>query len=177
MFNLISESISDTELYVKVFISLIPKILMISVSIIAAFYINKIASKAIDISLEKMNNTKIIHLIKHMVKTLIWVIAILNICTIIGLNIVPLLGSLGLTGFALGLACKDILENVISGIMLLLYSPFKIGDKITFSTNSGIVQSINYRFTELLDDNGQLILIPNSMLLKNTITVSQQSNQ
>lgn len=160
--------VTNTQLYLKLFLGMLPKLMMIIITILVAFYLNK----AIEFSMKKIKNHKINHLIRQTFRTVIWVIAILNIFTIIGVNIVPLLTSLGLTGFALGLACKDLLSNIIAGVMILLYSPFRIGDKITFSSSNGTVNSINYRFTELLNDSGQTILIPNSMLLSNIITVT-----
>lgn len=168
MFNIVT----DTEFYLKLFMEILPKLIMIIITFLVAFYLNKIVNRAIEFSMSKVKSHKINHLIQQTLRTVIWVIAILNIFTIIGVNIVPLLTSLGLTGFALGLACKDLLSNIIAGVMILLYSPFRIGDNITFSSSTGTVNSINYRYTELLNDTGQTILIPNSMLLSNIITVT-----
>lgn len=47
-----------------------------------------------------------------------------------GVNVSALVTSLGLVGFALGFALKDALSNIISGILLLLYRPFSVGDVI-----------------------------------------------
>jgi small-conductance mechanosensitive channel len=81
-----------------------------------------------------------------------------------------LVAGLGLTGFALGFALKDTISNLISGILILLYKPFKIGDRIKISGYEGIVVSIDLRYTEL-DAEGNKILIPNSKLFTNPIEV------
>ena len=51
----------------------------------------------------------------------------------LGINVSALVAGLGLTGFALGFALKDTISNLISGVLILLYKPFKIGDRIKIS--------------------------------------------
>jgi small-conductance mechanosensitive channel len=81
-----------------------------------------------------------------------------------------LVAGLGLTGFALGFALKDTISNLLSGVLILLYRPFKIGNRIKISGYEGIVVSIDLRYTEL-DAEGYKILIPNSKLFTDPITV------
>ena len=88
----------------------------------------------------------------------------------LGINVSALVAGLGLTGFALGFALKDTISNLISGVLILLYKPFKIGNRIKISGYEGIVVSIDLRYTAL-DADGNKILIPNSKLFTNPITV------
>ena len=88
----------------------------------------------------------------------------------LGINVSALVAGLGLTGFALGFALKDTISNLISGVLILLYKPFKIGNRIKISGYEGIVVSIDLRYTEL-DAEGNKILIPNSKLFTNPIEV------
>ena len=88
----------------------------------------------------------------------------------LGINVSALVAGLGLTGFALGFALKDTISNLISGVLILLYKPFKIGDRIKISGYEGIVVSIDLRYTEL-DAEDNKILIPNSKLFTNPIEV------
>ena len=88
----------------------------------------------------------------------------------LGVNVSALVAGLGLTGFALGFALKDTISNLLSGILILLYQPFKIGNTITVSGYAGEVVSIDLRYTEL-DGEGNRILIPNSKLFTDPITV------
>jgi small-conductance mechanosensitive channel len=81
-----------------------------------------------------------------------------------------LVAGLGLTGFALGFALKDTISNLISGVLILLYKPFQIGNRIKISGYEGIVVSIDLRYTEL-DAESCKILIPNSNLFTNPIEV------
>lgn len=88
----------------------------------------------------------------------------------LGINISALVAGLGLTGFALGFALRDAISNALAGIMILFYRPFRIGDRIAVSGSEGIVLDVNLRYT-LLDAPDRRFLLPNSILLSNTVTV------
>ena len=90
----------------------------------------------------------------------------------LGINVSALVAGLGLTGFALGFAMKDMIANLLAGVLILLYQPFEKGDSIKVSGYEGIVISIDLRYTEL-DSGGNKILIPNSKLFTDPITVLQ----
>ena len=90
----------------------------------------------------------------------------------LGINVSALVAGLGLTGFALGFALKDIVSNLLSGVLILLYRPFEKGNRIKISGYEGIVVSIDLRYTEL-DSEGNKVLIPNSKLFADPITVLQ----
>ena len=87
-----------------------------------------------------------------------------------GIDISPLIAGLGLTGFALGFALRDALSNLLAGILIILYRPFKPGDTITVAGNTGTVSSINFRYS-ILEADGNTILVPNSTMFSNTVTV------
>jgi small-conductance mechanosensitive channel len=93
----------------------------------------------------------------------------------LGINVSALVAGLGLTGFALGFALKDTISNLLSGILILLYHPFKVGDSINVSGFKGEVVSIDLRYTELSSE-GNRVLIPNSKLFTDPITVLSIEN-
>ncbi len=90
-----------------------------------------------------------------------------------GIDVSALIAGLGLTGFALGFALRDALSNLLAGIMILIYQPFTRNDTIEVSGLTGKVVEIDLRYTSLEGD-GARILIPNSTLFKNPITVSKK---
>ncbi len=90
-----------------------------------------------------------------------------------GIDVSALVAGLGLTGFALGFAFRDALSNILAGIMILIYQPFIRNDTIEVSGMKGKVVEIDLRYTSLESD-GTRILIPNSTLFKNPITVSKK---
>ena len=84
-----------------------------------------------------------------------------------------LVAGLGLTGFALGFAFRDVLSNLLPGILLLLFRPFGIGDHISVSGLEGEVNNIELRYT-ILKQPGKIVLIPNSNLFTNPILVNSK---
>lgn len=88
----------------------------------------------------------------------------------LGINVSALVAGLGLTGFALGFALKDTISNLLSGVLLLIYKPFEINDHIKVSSHQGKVISIDLRYTTL-EEEGTMVLIPNSNLFTNPITL------
>jgi small conductance mechanosensitive channel len=90
----------------------------------------------------------------------------------LGLDVKALVAGLGLTGFALGFALKDIIANWVAGLLVLLYQPFRRADRIETAGSAGRVEAINLRYTVLQADDGSRILVPNSTLFTNSIRVS-----
>jgi small conductance mechanosensitive channel len=86
----------------------------------------------------------------------------------IGINVSALVAGLGLTGFALGFGLKDILANLVSGLLILLYRPFSLNEQISVAGMEGCVTEIDLRYTRL-ENSGKAYLIPNSMMITNTI--------
>ncbi|WP_373824036.1 mechanosensitive ion channel family protein [Neisseria dentiae] len=83
-----------------------------------------------------------------------------------------LISTLGIGSVAVGFAFKDIFQNLLSGILLLLNEPFKIGDRIISGTFEGEVENIEIRATTLRTYDGRRIVIPNSQLFTSPVTVN-----
>lgn len=83
-----------------------------------------------------------------------------------------LIGALGIGGIAVGFAFKDIFENFFSGILILITRPFRIGDQIIYDKYEGTVEDIHIRATWLKTYDGRRVVIPNSDLFKNAVTVN-----
>ena len=91
-------------------------------------------------------------------------IGILVALSAANVNVTTVIASLGVAGFALGFALKDILENFIAGILLLFARPFEVGDQITSGAFEGIVKDIQIRTTTLHTYDHQVVVIPNSQV-------------
>ena len=87
----------------------------------------------------------------------------------LGVNVTSLLAVLGAAGLAVGLALKDSLSNFASGVMIILFKPFKIGDFITANGTSGVVDEIGLFCTLLHTGDNQRIIMPNSGVFGSTI--------
>ncbi|HEY6098497.1 MAG TPA: mechanosensitive ion channel domain-containing protein [Anaeromyxobacter sp.] len=93
----------------------------------------------------------------------------------IGLDVRALVAGLGLTGFALGFALRDIISNTIAGVLLLLHKPFHRGDRISVAGAEGVVSEIDLRYTTLVVDAGTRVLVPNQTLFTNSIRVERRA--
>lgn len=82
-----------------------------------------------------------------------------------------LIAGVGLTTFAIGFATKDILNNLLSGVLILWQQPFKIGDQIFIDKIQGRVEYIGVRATSLRRDDGELVLIPNGDMYSSVLTI------
>ncbi|MBA3311955.1 MAG: mechanosensitive ion channel [Planctomycetaceae bacterium] len=87
-----------------------------------------------------------------------------------GVNVSALVAGLGLTGFALGFALKDIISNLLAGVLVILYQTFGEGDRIKVSGFEGKVQRIDLRYT-LLDTGTDVVFLPNQLLFNNPVVV------
>ncbi|MBW4515867.1 MAG: mechanosensitive ion channel family protein [Timaviella obliquedivisa GSE-PSE-MK23-08B] len=79
---------------------------------------------------------------------------------------------LGISGVAIGFAFRDILQNFLAGILILLTEPFQIDDQIVFKDFEGTVEQIHTRATTIRTYDGRRIVIPNSELFTNSVTVN-----
>ena len=80
-----------------------------------------------------------------------------------------LLASVGVLGLILGIAAQDTFGNILSGIALVFFQPFRVGDLITVDSHYGRVTDINLRQTTIMTSDDRVVIIPNSVLNKETV--------
>lgn len=147
-----------------------PKTIALTLAIIAAGYIgNKLVKRVIKRSVGTEVDE---HVYKTASKISSFSIYGLTFIALLGVYNVPL-GSLatlvGLLGLGLSFAMQDMIANFISGIMILISRPFKIGDQIEAGGEEGTVQDIRIRATDIRTYDGRKVIIPNSKLYNDTI--------
>lgn len=90
---------------------------------------------------------------------------------------VDLLAGLGIFSVAIGFAFQDILENTLSGVLLLFRQPFESGDQIEVQEQTGTVEAITIRETRITTFDGELVVIPNRDVYKSVIRVQTHYTQ
>ncbi len=102
------------------------------------------------------------------------VLGILIAAVIVFPNFTPtkLFQLFGFGSVAIGFAFRDILQNYLAGILLLVTQPFRIGDAIIFGDHEGVVQDIQTRATFIRTYDGRRVVIPNGELFTNSVTVN-----
>ncbi|MBU1986374.1 MAG: mechanosensitive ion channel [Proteobacteria bacterium] len=88
----------------------------------------------------------------------------------LGIKTTSFIAILGAAGLAIALALKDSLANFASGLMLIMFRPFKVGDVITASGVTGTVRDIDIFSTIILTGDNQKIIVPNSGITSGIIT-------
>jgi small conductance mechanosensitive channel len=82
----------------------------------------------------------------------------------LGISVGPLIAGLGIAGFIIGFALQDTLSNFASGMMILLYRPFDVGDVVEAGGVAGKVSQMNLVSTTILTFDHQTMVVPNSKI-------------
>ena len=106
----------------------------------------------------------------NVVRIVIWVLAILVILDLFGVNTASIVTVLGAAGLTVGLAMKDSLSNVAAGVMLMILRPYKTGDFITSGAVSGTIEEIGLFTTTLKTIDGIFVSVPNSAIFGGPVT-------
>lgn len=83
---------------------------------------------------------------------------------VFGIAPTSMIAVLGAAGLAIGLALKDSLSNVASGVMLVSLKPFRVGDVVRIAGETGKVESVSIFQTKLRGADNQLVVLPNSLI-------------
>jgi len=109
-------------------------------------------------------------LLNKVSKIIIGALAIVIILSKFNVNISAFVVSLGVGSLAIALAAQDTLSNMISGFIIMVDRPFRIGDRITFGAGeTGDVVSIGLRSTKILNFDSNLVIMPNNEIVKSKI--------
>lgn len=99
------------------------------------------------------------------VNAVVWIsVGILSGLSLFGVNIVPLLAGAGIIGLAISFASQGLIKDIINGSFILLEDQYAVGDVIVVDKVAGFVENMNLRITQLRDNEGRLITIPNSAI-------------
>ena len=103
----------------------------------------------------------------------IWILGLILAAMVVFPGVTPsnALGGLGLASIAIGFAFKEVVENFFAGILLLWRFPMESGDYIECEGISGRIEDITVRMTTIRKLSGELIVVPNSFLFRNPLTI------
>lgn len=99
-----------------------------------------------------------------------YIVGALMALSSLGLNVTPILASLGVTSIAIGLALQGTLEDFLAGLLLAADQPIAVGDFVELEGDQGgVVLSIGWRTTRILTRDDMHVIVPNSKLAKTTL--------
>lgn len=147
----------------------------IAIAIVIFFLGKWLVSKITSVVIKLMNKQK------NMDKTLsmfledilyytLMAVVVLTALDQVGVETTSFLAILGAAGLAIGLALKDSLSNFASGVMIIMFRPYKIGDVVSAGGITGKVIEIHLFNTEFTTPDNQKILVPNGSITAGSIT-------
>ncbi|NQT28459.1 MAG: mechanosensitive ion channel [Candidatus Omnitrophica bacterium] len=112
----------------------------------------------------------LISIAKRLLKVVVWVIVLLVILPLYGINISALITTLGVSSLAIALAAQDTIANIISGFMIMIDRPFRIGDRVKIPSGEIVdVLEIGVRRSKFLSQERAIVIVPNLELSKSKI--------
>ena len=103
-------------------------------------------------------------MLRSLGKALILFLAALIVLSKLGVNIAPILASAGIVGLAVGFGAQSLVKDVISGFFIIMEDQYGVGDVIEVGTSTGLVEKMNMRITQIRNQHGSLITIPNGAI-------------
>lgn len=111
----------------------------------------------------------LVPLAKRTLKVLITVIGLIFIANNLNINITGLVAGLGLGGLAIALASKDLAQNLLGTLTILIEGTFSVGDWVVIDDIEGNVEDISFRSTRIRTFYDSLITLPNANLITNSV--------
>jgi small conductance mechanosensitive channel len=148
-----------------------PKFFLKLLLIVGILYLFRFAKRLVRAGLERAINASNLNLsqlaqrmIISTVSNLVMVFGLLIALSQLGISLGPLLAGLGVAGFIVGFALQDSLSNFASGIMILLYRPYDVGDLIDVGGVYGKVNKMSLVSTSISTLDNQMIVVPNNKI-------------
>jgi small-conductance mechanosensitive channel len=157
-------------------VSFFPRLLVAASLFLVLYLVSVLARRIVFKSLGKLPGTPWVVqvLIARLIYILLIFLAIILALSAANVDVTTVVASLGVAGVAVGFALKDIIENFISGILLLFARPFALGDQVKLGDYEGVVTDIQIRATTVRTYSNELVVIPNAKVYSNPI-VNQTS--
>ena len=142
------------------------------VIILVAFFVSNLLRKGVKRALEfSHSNSKLLNdFIANIIHKLVMLVGLLVALAALDINVGPIMAMVGAAGFVIAFALQGTLSNFASGIMIMLYRPYDIGDVIDVSGAVGTVQSMTLVSTSIVTFDNRLMVVPNNSIWGNIIT-------
>ena len=149
------------------------RLLLFVVLAAAVVLLGRLLRPAVRARLERRGRPSFTRVFTALYTTVVVVLAGLLAATLAfpSVRMVDVLGGLGIMSVAVGFAFKDVLENLLAGVLLLLRDPFKSGDQIRVAGHEGTVEGVTVRETLLRTHDGQRVLLPNAQVYTSALEV------
>lgn len=159
------------ERYIDLAIDFAPKLVLAIVVLIVGFYvINRIVKFVKDRLVAAKFDESLAPFLTSILSVLFKVLLLFSVAEMVGIKTTSFVAILAAAGFAIGLALQGSLGNFASGVLILLFRPYAVGDLIEIDGKKGWVTEIQIFNTIVKTVTNQNVIIPNSKLTSDTIT-------
>ncbi len=148
-------------------------------AILLAFYIAaRIVSRLVRHAAERLNRGSelLVRFLEKFTRQVIMIVGLIVALAALEVNISPLLAAVGAAGFVVAFALQGTLSNFASGMLILAYRPFDVGDVIEAAGISGIVDSVTLFSTHVRTFDNKVMIVPNNDIWGGTITNATASD-
>ena len=161
----VDETLSDLGVKVNLGVLTLDKVVHVLLLILVGVVVIRVVLKLLDRVLARSKSLKSLSRYIHSVaKISMAFILVLMVAEDVGIHTTSLVAMLSVAGLAVSLALQNTLSNVAGGIMLLVTTPFQVGDYVEADGVSGTVHAIDLSYTAILTIDGKEIFVPNSQL-------------
>ncbi|MBY6204008.1 mechanosensitive ion channel family protein [Halomonas denitrificans] len=178
--DVVGTLVEQVRNYATSFIESLPNMIAAVVILVLTFVVALIARSLVEKAMRRANIRRaLISLTRTLTGVAVWIVGLLVTMAVLFPSVEPasVLTAMGVGGIAIGFAFKDIFENFMAGAMIMLRKPMHIGDYIECEDVEGEVENIMIRDTYIRKNDGQLVILPNSMLYKNPVYVLTDRRQ
>lgn len=158
-------------------IMIIPRLMAGLLVILMFWAVASAARTALGMLLRALPDRTTASFVRQVAYYAIWALGLVVGVHAVGFEPSSVIAGLGLTSLALGFALKDILSNLLSGVLMLALRPFEIGDQIVVGDTEGAVERIRLRATHIRTYDGRLVQVPNAELFTSRVTNNTASPQ
>ncbi|MEE9439969.1 MAG: mechanosensitive ion channel family protein [Saprospiraceae bacterium] len=149
----------------------VPKLIIAFIVLYVGFKIVKKVDQLMDKALEKAKiGPEISGFLASINGIIMKIIVIMIAASVIGFEVSSILGVMAAAGFAVGLALQGFLGNFASGLTIIFFKPYKVGDWIQIDNMFGKVKSIQIFNTTLITPSDKTLIIPNGKVTDNIIS-------
>ena len=145
--------------------------LMVGLAVLAFFYLAaRVLRAVISRSMRRVGASEhAVRVISRLISIGMMVVGVFVALGVMGINPGALVASLGLVSVGLGFALKDVIENFLAGITVILQRPFVIGDAVRFGDVEGMVEDVRVRDTIIRTYDGRKVFVPNRALFSGVV--------
>lgn len=144
-------------------------ILAIVVLVIGMWIINRIVKYVEKAMLASNMDADVVPFLRSLISVVLKVMLLFSVAELVGIKTTSFVALIAAAGFAIGMALQGSLGNFASGVMVLFFKPYKVGDLIEADGKKGWVKEIQIFNTILRTATNQAVIIPNSIATSGTI--------